>query len=626
MKKHYFLILFFVLKTSFIFSQNSYILKDEDTETVETFEVLPDENYTFEQVLTDSSLLFIQNPTLLNRKQIDNHDYFWIRFVIKNDFSYDRKIYIRALPMIENEIYVHNKEVKKWEMMKGGYEVVDFQRKIAFKPILLSAKKIDTLFIRVKTSPLREYNYLPNLVIHIQKESYFEKGEERIAIIWVATLITMISFFLYNLYVYFVFKDKTYLYYLLIIVGGIVYISATFEYFDLLFPFRIVQVYSDSLHSGQTFNINTFSRQLSTCLIMFGFVKFTISYLQLTKNSYRWNKVLHYMLYGYIIFTLITAIATLSGIYYLHTLVMVVIGNTFILFIIISLIVVGILSLRKGYKPARYFLWANASPFLAIIVITIFLIKNPSDKYLYAPLFSSIGIVAQAIAFAIALVARVNLLKDELQEKQLQAQKLKNENETMLARNRYIELENEYIMADMAIAINREKELQQSMMLEIHQKAELEQKIEEERMQKVDLQSKLEANQRELTANTLYLQRKNELLINLQKQIQNLSYKDNTLQNIEGIKEIKSVIKNDIQLDSDWDNFKLHFEQVHPSFFKELNEKYPTLTKNEIRLAAYYHLNMSVKEIATLLNIDPRSVHKAKSRLNKKMEGMDNQN
>ncbi len=94
-------------------------------------------------------------------------------------------------------------------------------------------------------------------------------------------------------------------------------------------------------------------------------------------------------------------------------------------------------------------------------------------------------------------------------------------------------------------------------------------------------------------------------------------------QNREGIKEIKSAIKNEIQSDTDWDKFKIHFEHIHPSFFEELNEKYPTLTTNEIRLAAYYHLNMSAKEIATLLNINPTSVHRAKSRLNKKMEDID---
>ncbi|HEY8896589.1 MAG TPA: LuxR C-terminal-related transcriptional regulator, partial [Niastella sp.] len=46
---------------------------------------------------------------------------------------------------------------------------------------------------------------------------------------------------------------------------------------------------------------------------------------------------------------------------------------------------------------------------------------------------------------------------------------------------------------------------------------------------------------------------------------------------------------------------------------------HPTLTKNEIRLCAYFHINLSTKEIASLLNIDPASVRRAKTRLYKKM-------
>ena len=39
----------------------------------------------------------------------------------------------------------------------------------------------------------------------------------------------------------------------------------------------------------------------------------------------------------------------------------------------------------------------------------------------------------------------------------------------------------------------------------------------------------------------------------------------------------------------------------------------------QVRLHAYFHINLSTKEIATLLNIDPASVRRAKTRLLKKM-------
>ena len=54
-------------------------------------------------------------------------------------------------------------------------------------------------------------------------------------------------------------------------------------------------------------------------------------------------------------------------------------------------------------------------------------------------------------------------------------------------------------------------------------------------------------------------------------------------------------------------------------FFKDLQANHPNLTKNEVRLYTYFHINISTKEIAALLNIAPASVRQAKSRLYKKM-------
>lgn len=111
---------------------------------------------------------------------------------------------------------------------------------------------------------------------------------------------------------------------------------------------------------------------------------------------------------------------------------------------------------------------------------------------------------------------------------------------------------------------------------------------------------------------------KNEMLAQLKKQIQdsNQQFPDNKHQ---GLKGIESILNSNLYLDSDWSEFKLHFEQVHPNFFSELLVKHPSLTKNEIRLFAYFYINLSTKEIASLLNVDPGRIRRAKSRLYRKM-------
>ena len=118
--------------------------------------------------------------------------------------------------------------------------------------------------------------------------------------------------------------------------------------------------------------------------------------------------------------------------------------------------------------------------------------------------------------------------------------------------------------------------------------------------------------------NGLYIYQKNELLSDLKTHIHTLRDSIPTTAKV-AIQNIESVIRNNLYLDADWERFRIHFEQVHPDFFKNLRESHPTLTKNEVRLCAYFYLNLSTKEIAGLLNIDPASVRKAKMRLNKKM-------
>lgn len=72
--------------------------------------------------------------------------------------------------------------------------------------------------------------------------------------------------------------------------------------------------------------------------------------------------------------------------------------------------------------------------------------------------------------------------------------------------------------------------------------------------------------------------------------------------------------------DKDWAAFALYFEAVYPQFFSliESNKKVQ-LTNSEQRLLALLKINLSNKEIASLLNISSDSVIRAKYRLKQKL-------
>ena len=84
--------------------------------------------------------------------------------------------------------------------------------------------------------------------------------------------------------------------------------------------------------------------------------------------------------------------------------------------------------------------------------------------------------------------------------------------------------------------------------------------------------------------------------------------------------ELQNMIRETLQLDKDRDTFQLYVNQNNELFYSALREKYPNLTPNEVRLSALIRLDLSSKEIASILNISSKSVEMNRYRLRKKMQ------
>lgn len=120
-----------------------------------------------------------------------------------------------------------------------------------------------------------------------------------------------------------------------------------------------------------------------------------------------------------------------------------------------------------------------------------------------------------------------------------------------------------------------------------------------------------------LMTNQLQQLQKKELLEKIKGRLDDLSGKTGISE--KKLKDLKNLVKDNLRFDAGWEQFKLHFENVHPAFFSDLEEAFPTLTSNEKRLCAYMKLNLSAKEIARLLGVSDKSVHMARYRMKKKM-------
>ncbi|MEM7299205.1 MAG: LuxR C-terminal-related transcriptional regulator, partial [Bacteroidota bacterium] len=86
------------------------------------------------------------------------------------------------------------------------------------------------------------------------------------------------------------------------------------------------------------------------------------------------------------------------------------------------------------------------------------------------------------------------------------------------------------------------------------------------------------------------------------------------------VRQLKNRIKDKIEVQRNWDLFKLRFEQVHQDFFAKLRSEYPYLTPGDLRICALLKLNLSSKDIAGMLNISASSVDMARYRIRKKLK------
>ena len=128
--------------------------------------------------------------------------------------------------------------------------------------------------------------------------------------------------------------------------------------------------------------------------------------------------------------------------------------------------------------------------------------------------------------------------------------------------------------------------------------------------------------EKELANSTMYIIQKNNILNKILSDLNNLIglTEDEHLKNKinSSIKRVNKEIDNEKQ----WQVFDTYVEQVHEELFLKLKEKYPELSPRELKLCAYLRMNISSKEIATLMNISTRGVEVSRYRIRKKI-GLD---
>ncbi|HVG41277.1 MAG TPA: 7TM diverse intracellular signaling domain-containing protein, partial [Chitinophagaceae bacterium] len=291
---------------------------------------------------------------------------------------------------------------KKWENKDLNYRIA------------LSAPPhtTETIFIRVQHYRGTQFTLIAGTESALNSKSIPRRMFEMIYYGMMAVMV------LYNFFIYLSLRDKAYLYYVL---------------------YTFLMTLLNAVVNGDTFKylwpgvpaLNHFI-EIITCSVTITSILFAIHFLLTRQNASRLHKVLRTLIVSYagVLLVIIAQRFVMEGNMQAMTFLFAFIAFiTFVL--IVALLWAGVVVLRSGYQPAKFYLVAWS--FLLVCVI-IFILKDFNLlPYNFFTLKSmQIGSAGEALLLSMALANRINLLKKEKEEAQLQTVRSLEENEKLI--------------------------------------------------------------------------------------------------------------------------------------------------------------------------------------------------
>ena len=136
----------------------------------------------------------------------------------------------------------------------------------------------------------------------------------------------------------------------------------------------------------------------------------------------------------------------------------------------------------------------------------------------------------------------------------------------------------------------------------------------------------LSLKDKELINSTVKIVHRNEIFLQLKSIIRKIKEEmeisedpELTFSNLRiYLDRIQEEINQNIEVEDDWIKFAEYFDTIYNGFLKRVQNNFPQLTKNDLKLCAYLKMGFSSKDIASLQNSTFRSVEMSRHRLRKK--------
>jgi hypothetical protein len=166
----------------------------------------------------------------------------------------------------------------------------------------------------------------------------------------------------------------------------------------------------------------------------------------------------------------------------------------------------------------------------------------------------------------------------------------------------------------------RDEEQKKRKVLELElQQIKLKQEKEQIAKDKEQLEEDVIHKSKELANYTMLLVKKRELLAEMHEDLKTLKDSLRSDAPRQMVRDVMKKINANLQNEEHIQVFEANFERVHHEFFTQLKATFADLTQKELQLCAFVRMNLTNKEIASILNISVRGVETARYRLRKRL-------
>ena len=150
----------------------------------------------------------------------------------------------------------------------------------------------------------------------------------------------------------------------------------------------------------------------------------------------------------------------------------------------------------------------------------------------------------------------------------------------------------------------------------------IEHQAEQQRLQQMKnefLETELQNKNNELTLQTSALVKRNEAIQTL---LEELDRQKETLGDRYPNKlytRLRSLMESSLNDQADWVQFETYFNSAHQNFMARLRQQYSEITAGDLRICCLLRMNLSTKEIASLMNVSVRAIELRRYRLRKRL-------